>query len=144
MEFGHFLPSINTSISNINALDVNPRHQLYAFGGENGLVELWDPRNNKNVASLSSDENSSVDITALSFSNNGLEFSVANADGNVSIYDLRSSIPTITKLHPYGYSIKSLFWLDYEINGNLKNKIVSMDKKMLKIWDSRTVDKNWF
>ena len=47
-------------------------------------------------------------LTALRFSDSGLQCAVGTANGLVALYDLRSSRPLIVKDHNYGAAIKDI------------------------------------
>ena len=47
-------------------------------------------------------------LTALRFSNSGLQCAVGTQNGLVALFDLRSSRPSIVKDHNYGAPIKDI------------------------------------
>ncbi len=49
VEQGQFLAPLPSALPGINVCDQNPVHSLLCFGGENGMIECWDPRTKKQV-----------------------------------------------------------------------------------------------
>jgi len=70
-------------------------------------------------------------VTALRFLNDGLRMVVGTSFGQCSIYDLRKPDALLIKDHQYQYPINSLCPLP-------NNRILSTDKKIIKIWDTET------
>lgn len=50
LEQGRFLSSIETDLEKINCGAINPLHQLLAFGGEDGVIQCFDPRTRYSIA----------------------------------------------------------------------------------------------
>lgn len=48
------MSSLNASIAFLisQVCGINPRNALYCFGGEDGIVEFWDPRERKAIGFL--------------------------------------------------------------------------------------------
>jgi ribosome biogenesis protein ENP2 len=138
LEQGRFLKSWETSISAINSVRINPQHRLFAMGGENGVIEYWDPRYRKCVGSLSIESlpylpSGTNDVTSLHFLPDGLTMAVGTSSGFVLLYDLRSPIPFSHKDHQYGYPVKKI---DYHED---RHHIVSADCKVVKVWNKNDV-----
>lgn len=136
LDQGRFLnPYVMETELGINAVDVNPVHGLIAAGLEDGAVEFWDPRSRQRAAKLFVNDQleSSLEITALTFRNDGLNFACGTSDGRSLIYDLRSSTPTIVKDQGYGFDIKKIIWIDE--NESDTSKILTSDKRIAKVWD---------
>lgn len=135
LEQGKFMNSLNTDLPAVNTCSINPAHQLWAFGGENGKVEFWHPTQRKRIAGLDLThfvENvDSFEISALEFADDGLIFSVGVSTGQVLMFDLRRPTPLLIKDHQYGYPIKSI---KYHDSGN----VISADTKIVKFWDKNT------
>ncbi|KAJ3228096.1 Nucleolar protein 10 [Clydaea vesicula] len=140
LEQGKFLNPIPTDLNGVNVCEINPAHQLWSFGGEDGVLEFWHPTQRNRIAKLdvkgllekSQDYNqllnSSIEISSMKFADNGLTFAVGMSTGQILLYDLRRPTPVMIKDHQYGYPIKSL---SYHNSGN----IISADSKIVKIWD---------
>ncbi|KAJ3169537.1 Nucleolar protein 10 [Geranomyces variabilis] len=142
LDQGRFLTSLQTECPAINVMHVNPAHQLFGFGGEDGRVEFWHPRERRRIGALDigaavvkSLGSASLDafpqITALKFADDGLTYAVGTATGQVLTFDLRSASPMVIKDHQYGFPIKSLHM---HSTGN----VVSADTKIIKVWDKNT------
>ncbi|KAI9183483.1 Small ribosomal subunit biogenesis [Blastocladiella emersonii ATCC 22665] len=146
LEQGRFLNPLVTDSPGINKVEINPANQLWAFGGEDGCVEFWDPRVRTRIArvdvypSLQGRflDDSDLDyagnpvrpeISALAFRNDGLHLGVGTSTGHVLLYDLRTSTPRIVKDHQYGTEIRSLHWHDRSEN------VISADKKIIRMWN---------
>lgn len=109
-------------------------HGLLAFGTSVGTIEFIDPRIRTRIAAL---QGLDGEVSALNFSQSGLTLANGTARGIVSIYDLRRPVPLQKIDHGYGYAVKNLIWmttLDQE------RKIMSADKKSIKIWDEASGD----
>ena len=120
-------------------------HGLLAFGTSMGTVEFWDPRSRGRAAVLQSTQKSSSfeerqEITALEFDRSGLAIATGSSTGLIHIYDLRSPVPLLKKDHGYGYPIQTLIFLTSSTSTRAQTtepKILSADKRIIKIWDQR-------
>ena len=120
-------------------------HGLLAFGTSMGTVEFWDPRSRGRVAILQSTQQSSSigerqEITALEFDRSGLAIATGSSTGLIHLYDLRSPVPLLKKDQGYGYPIQTLIFLASSISTRAQTaepKILSADKRIIKIWDQR-------
>jgi ribosome biogenesis protein ENP2 len=104
-------------------------HNLLAFGTSIGTVEFWDPRSKSRVGLLSSQDG---EITALDFDRSGLSLATGSSEGLVQIFDLRRPVPILRKDQGYGYPIKTLIHM---ITSSQEKKILSADKRIIKLWD---------
>ena len=120
-------------------------HNLLAFGTSLGTVEFWDTRSKDRVGVLQSPIQTNVaegkpEITALEFHRSGLNIATGSSNGLVYLYDMRSPNPYLKKDQGYGYPIQTLLYL---ASGSQKrgqvtdSKILSADKRIIKIWDER-------
>ncbi|CAG8533303.1 12830_t:CDS:10 [Dentiscutata erythropus] len=139
---GRFLNPISTdATSGVNVCVINPAHQLFGFGTQDGVVEFWDPRSRSRVGLLSPsfpiDESNvqEFQITAMSYRNDGLSLAVGTSTGHILLYDLRNSSPWLVKDHQYGYPIKNINWYDNTTGDGGRGKVISADSKIMKIWD---------
>ncbi|CAH0516487.1 unnamed protein product [Peronospora belbahrii] len=121
-----------------NVLHLNPIHQLIGIGCEDGVVEMFDSRNQHRVGSLnvaahcaSKNSDKQLEVTALRFDDDGLTFGVGTSEGQCLLYDLRSSRPLLEKTHQYGLPIVNLQFHDYA------QKVISSDAKVIKIWNRK-------
>ncbi|KAH9876675.1 hypothetical protein J1614_003807 [Plenodomus biglobosus] len=118
-------------------------HNLLAFGTSIGTVEFWDSRSRNRVGILSSPQDAfegRSEITALTFPRSGLEVAVGDSNGLVHLYDLRSPKPTVKKDQGYGFPIKNIIYLDSSTSTRgqtTEPKILTADKRIIKIWDPR-------
>lgn len=124
---GKFLPSIYLSIPGAESICTSKTHSLYGVAGENGVCEFIDARTSEKVKLIDSKGSAA---TACCFSSDGIFFSVGTSEGIVSLYDLRSTDPVITKDHMYDFPITKV-----QIQ---KSSITSADKKSIKIWDRKS------
>lgn len=120
-------------------------HGLLAFGTSMGTVEFWDSRSRGRVAILPSTQKSSSieerqEITALEFDRSGLAIATGSSTGLIHLYDLRSPVPLLKKDQGYGYPIQTLIFLTSSTSTRAQTnepKILSADKRIIKIWDQR-------
>ncbi|KAF3936889.1 hypothetical protein ABW19_dt0206132 [Dactylella cylindrospora] len=123
--------------ANENAKEVNTGaqsavHGLLAFGTDQGTTELWDPRVGSRVATV---ERAGMDaITALAFDPTGLQLATGTSEGLIRLYDLRSPVPLLTKDQGYSFPIKNIIYLP-PIHSESETKILSADKRIIKIWN---------
>ncbi|KAE8453521.1 hypothetical protein EG329_010382 [Mollisiaceae sp. DMI_Dod_QoI] len=104
-------------------------HNLLAFGTSIGTVEFWDPRSKARVGILAGQEG---EITALDFDRSGLSLATGSSEGLVQIFDLRRPVPILTKDQGYGFPIKTLLHMT---TSSQEKKILSADKRIIKLWD---------
>ncbi|KAF2729534.1 nucleolar protein 10 [Polyplosphaeria fusca] len=117
-------------------------HNLCAFGTSLGTVEFWDSRQRSRVGTMSPQDalDGRSEITALTFHRSGLELAVGNANGRIHLYDLRSPVPLLKKDQGYGSPVKNLIYLDSAVSTRAQTsepKILSADRRTIKIWDAR-------
>ena len=134
---------INTGSVNVGAI-AEESHNLLAFGTSLGTVELWDSRSRGRVGTLLSPTDSSTssrsEITALEFHRSGLTFASGSSTGLIHLYDLRSPVPLLKKDQGYGYPIQTLTYLESSTSSRSTvsdPKILSADKRIIKLWDAR-------
>ena len=117
-------------------------HNLMAFGTSLGTVEYWDSRSRARVATLviPQDQAGRPQVTALDFHRAGITTAVGTSDGLIYLYDLRSPTPILRKDHGYGYPVQTLQFLTSSTSTRAQvsePKILSADRRILKIWDER-------
>jgi ribosome biogenesis protein ENP2 len=119
---------INTGSVNCAAI-AEDSHNLLAFGTSIGTVEFWDPRSKARVGILAGQEG---EITALDFDRSGLSLATGSSEGLVQLFDLRRPVPILHKDQGYGYPIKTLLHMT---TSSQEKKILSADKRIIKLWD---------
>ncbi|CZR51888.1 nucleolar protein 10 [Phialocephala subalpina] len=119
---------INTGSVNTAAV-AEESHNLLAFGTSVGTVEFWDPRSKSRVGILAGQEG---EITALDFDRSGLSLATGSSEGLVKIFDLRRPVPILSKDQGYGFPIKTLLHMT---TSSQEKKILSADKRIIKLWD---------
>ncbi|KAG9232324.1 WD repeat-containing protein-like protein [Amylocarpus encephaloides] len=119
---------INTGSVNCGAI-AEDSHNLLAFGTSIGTVEFWDPRSKARVGILAGQEG---EITALDFDRSGLSLATGSSSGLVQLFDLRRPVPILRKDQGYGYPIKTLMHMT---TSSQEKKILSADKRIIKLWD---------
>lgn len=120
-------------------------HNLLAFGTSLGTVEFWDSRSRSRVGTLPPlPQNDMIDgrqeVTALQFDRAGLNIATGSSTGLIHLYDLRSPKPTLKKDQGYGYPIQDLVFLTSSTSTRAQTdepKIMSADRRIIKIWDAR-------
>lgn len=119
---------INTGSVNTAAI-AEDSHNLLAFGTSIGTVEFWDSRSRSRIGLLSGQEGQ---ITALDFDRSGISLATGSSEGMVQIFDLRKPVPILSKDQGYGYPIQTLMHLT---TSSQEKKILSADKRIIKLWD---------
>lgn len=138
---------INTGSVNTGAI-AEESHNLLAFGTSIGTVELWDSRARGRAGILLPPTQSQPgemrhEITALEFDRSGLNLGTGSSNGLMHLYDLRSPVPYLKKDQGYGYPIHTLKFLNPSSRTReqtMEPKILSSDKRIIKIWDPRNGD----
>jgi ribosome biogenesis protein ENP2 len=155
LEQGRFLSSLTTSMPAVNVIKLSPALQLAAAGGTNGVVECWDPRARRHVASLdvgavtprgstaasavaatpaaAAAALSSCEVTALRFSTDGLRMLAGTSTGHALLFDVRSARPLQVKAHQYALPIVDVRFHD------ASRTYVTLDAKVAKFWSVETV-----
>ncbi|KAF7892027.1 hypothetical protein EAF00_008329 [Botryotinia globosa] len=126
---------INTGSVNCASI-AEESHNLMAFGTSIGTVEFWDSRSKARVGILAGQQGG---ITALDFDRSGISIATGSSEGMVQLYDLRRPVPILTKDQGYGYAIKTLMHMT---TSSQEKKILSADKRIIKLWDE-TDGKAW-
>ena len=121
-------------VGSVNAAAIaDTTHNLLAFGTSLG-TEFWDPRSRTRVGTLSSPQG---EITAVDFSPSGMSVITGSSTGSMQIFDLRRPTPLLTKDQGYGFPIKKLIHMT---TMSQERKILSADKRIVKIWDEASGD----
>lgn len=109
-------------------------HGLCAFGTTVGSVEFFDPRSKNRVAVLGGQEG---EITALDYSKDGLSLALGTSTGQIRIFDLRNPRPLLVKEQGMGLPVKNLIHLT---TPTAERKLLSADRRTIKIWDEQSGD----
>jgi ribosome biogenesis protein ENP2 len=143
-------------ILGVNTIDINPAHQLFAFGLEgNGTVQFWDPRSRSSVGSLKLprsrllpvpgpilpgiNDTANLSVTAIASRTDGLSYAVGTSTGHILLYDIRAARPFALKDQGYGLPVKNVCWIDGGSRMAGDGMVLSADKKVIKIWDRNSV-----
>ncbi|OQN98444.1 hypothetical protein B0A48_15714 [Cryoendolithus antarcticus] len=119
-------------------------HGLLAFGTSIGTVEFWDPRSRHRVSVLSSAydhgdvHEGRPEVTAVTFHSSGLQLATGSSTGIVHTYDMRSPVPLLRKDQGYGFPIHTLKYLPVPGSSSGEERIMSADKRIIKLWDAET------
>ncbi|KAH7345583.1 WD40-repeat-containing domain protein [Rhizoctonia solani] len=135
--------SLNSDVEGVNAIDINPAHQLFSFGIDGrGVVDFWDPRARARLSSLELPPGEEG-VTALASRADGLSLAVGTAAGKTLLYDLRSARPFATKDQGYGLPVQSVSWIEGGSRMAGDGLVISADKKVVKIWDRNSPGTNF-
>ena len=123
-------------------------HNLLAVGTSLGTVEFWDSRARNRAGVLNPPWardafEGKQEITSLQFHSSGLTIATGSSLGLTHLYDLRSPLPLLKKDQGYGFPIQDIIFLDASTESQsqtINSKILTADKRIIKIWDSRTGD----
>ncbi|KAM3531021.1 hypothetical protein NHJ13051_000987 [Beauveria bassiana] len=119
-------------VGSVNVAAIAERsHNLLAFGTSIGTVEFWDPRSKSRVALLAGHEG---EVTALDFNESGLSLATGSSTGMVQLFDLRRPTPMLKKDHGYGFPVQNL---KHMTTSSQEKKVMSADKRIIKIWDEK-------
>ncbi|KAI5965056.1 ENP2 [Candida theae] len=139
LEQGRFLNPLQLeSESGVNMVTINKVHGLISAGLEDGTVEFWDPRSKSRAGKLWIDEQlneSGIQVSAVSFRRDGLNFACGTSSGKTLLYDLRTNQPSVVKDQGYGFEIKNIEWLENTLK---PDAVLTSDKRIAKIWDRNT------
>lgn len=135
---------INAGSVNTGAV-ADESHNLLAFGTSTGTVELFDSRAKGKAAILSPPAETQngmgkAEVTALEFHRSGLTLGTGSSEGIVHLFDLRSPTPVLKKDQGYGYPIHTIDFLTpstFTREQTTEPKILTSDKRIIKIWDAR-------
>ncbi|GAO14975.1 uncharacterized protein UV8b_00516 [Ustilaginoidea virens] len=116
------------------AANAENTHNLMAFGTSIGTVEFWDPRSKSRVALL---EGHDGQVTALNFGSSGLSLATGSSTGIIQLFDLRRPVSLLRKDQGYGFPVKKLIHMT---TSSQERKIMSADKRTIKLWDEATGD----
>ncbi|KAH6900901.1 WD repeat-containing protein [Coprinopsis sp. MPI-PUGE-AT-0042] len=145
----------NGDILGVNAVDINPAHQLLAFGVDgNGTVQFWDHRSRTNAGILrlpagrllplnAINSGQALSITAISSRHDGLSYAIGTSSGHTLLYDIRAANPFALKDQGYGLPMKDVIWLEGGSRMAGDGLVLSADKKVIKIWDRNTPTQNF-
>ncbi|KAJ7910609.1 NUC153 and WD40 repeat-containing nucleolar rRNA processing-related protein [Mycena leptocephala] len=110
-------------ILGVNTIDVNPAHQLLAFGLEGtGSAQFWDPRSRTSVGVLrlprsrlmppGAGNDTALSVTAISSRADGLSYALGTSTGHTLLYDIRAAKPFALKDQGYGLPVKNVVWIE--------------------------------
>jgi len=126
-----------TNAEAINTVKINPVHQLFALGCDNGFVECMDPRSKRIIGCINACESintmaglmDSSSVTAFEYDTDGISFAVGTNKGKVGLFDLRKQGAVYVKDHNSEEPIVKIAYHDTSKN------IFSADTQLVKIWD---------
>lgn len=137
-------------ILGVNTIDVNPAHQLLAFGLEGtGSAQFWDPRSRSCVGVLrlprsrlmppGAGGDGALSVTAISSRADGLSYALGTSTGHTLLYDIRAGQPFALKDQGYGLPVKNVVWIEGGSRMAGDGMVLSADRKVIKIWDRNSV-----
>ncbi|KAJ2888392.1 Small ribosomal subunit biogenesis [Coemansia asiatica] len=138
---GRFMTPMATQARGVNVVRINPAHQLFGFGLENGGVEFWDPRVRTCIGSLAPHANDGAETSALAFRQDGLGAAVGTSAGHVLLYDLRQARPWQIKDQRFGLPVRVLDWLEPVRGVHVEApeaRVLSADARSIKLWGATT------
>ncbi|KAK3905246.1 WD40-repeat-containing domain protein [Staphylotrichum tortipilum] len=124
---------INVGAVNVAAV-AEKTHGLCAFGTSISTVEFYDPRSKGRVAVLGGHDG---EVTALDYSDDGLSLALGTSTGQIRVFDLRNPRPLLKRDQGMGLPIKNLIHLKTPTE---ERKLLSADKRIIKIWDEQSGD----
>ncbi|KAH9477781.1 Ribosome biogenesis protein enp2-like protein [Psilocybe cubensis] len=140
-------------ILGINVVDINPAHNLLAFGVDgNGTTQFWDPRSRTRVGTLRlprerlqsvGTTQDALSVTAIASRIDGLSYAIGTSTGHTLLYDIRAAKPFALKDQGYGLPVKNVSWIEGGSRMAGDGMVLSADKKVIKIWDRNTPATNF-
>ncbi|KZP15926.1 hypothetical protein FIBSPDRAFT_795006 [Athelia psychrophila] len=150
-------------IAGVNTIDINPAHQLFAFGIEGtGALQFWDPRSRSSVGTLrlprsrllptaptaavslpGINDAAALSVTAIASRADGLSYAVGTSTGHTLLYDIRAARPFALKDQGYGLPVKNVCWIEGGSRMAGDGMVLSADKKVIKIWDRNSPSTNF-
>lgn len=137
LEQGRYLQPYDSGSNEVNVCEINKEHQMLTVGTVDGKVVAFDPRAKSKIGVLDVTlaegiQNASLPaITALCF-RDPLNMAVGTSLGNIFLYDIRSNKPRFSKEHAYNLPISNIIF------HKKNNKVITADRKIIKIWDYET------
>ncbi|CAK5275517.1 unnamed protein product [Mycena citricolor] len=149
LEQGRFMTPLvlqddEADIPGVNVIDINPVHQLFAFGIEsNGTAQFWDPRSRSRVGLLRLPRSrllppgsaNDISVTAISSRSDGLSYALGTSTGHTLLYDIRAAQPFALKDQGYGLPVQNVSWIEGGSKMAGDGMVLSADKKVIKIWE---------
>ncbi|KAJ7135990.1 hypothetical protein C8R44DRAFT_608792 [Mycena epipterygia] len=141
-------------ILGVNTIDVNPAHQLLAFGLDGtGSAQFWDPRSRSCVGLLrlprsrlmppGAGGDGALSVTAISSRADGLSYALGTSTGHTLLYDIRAGQPFALKDQGYGLPVKNVVWIEGGSRMAGDGMVLSADRKVIKIWDRNSPSTNF-
>ncbi|KAF7289947.1 NUC153 domain-containing protein [Mycena indigotica] len=144
------LEDAEEEIYGVNVIDVNPAHQLLAFGIDGGGAQFWDPRSRSRVGvlhlplnRLGSSTDATPGVTAISSRVDGLSYALGTSTGHTLLYDIRAGKPFALKDQGYGLPVKSVAWIEGGSRMAGDGLVLTADKKVIKVWDRNSPSNNF-
>ena len=133
LEQGRYFAPFETKIDHINSCDIDTTHLLCSFGGNNGIVECWDPRSKECIAKLDMfdsipDISPTPGIEKIKFGNDGLTLAVGLSSGHTGVYDIRRYKPLYVLNQKNHISIRDINF------HSQSNTIITADSKSIRYW----------
>ncbi|GMH41351.1 hypothetical protein BSKO_09261 [Bryopsis sp. KO-2023] len=140
---GRFNAPLATRMSSISACGYSPSHGLFGCVGDDGILECFDLRQNTAVGAINAAKSSGAPdagLTSLRFDDSGFNVAVGTTNGLVSIFDLRSQKPMLTKDHMYGAPIIDIKFHSASCGGDMAGvkRVISSDTHIVKVWSADT------
>ncbi|KAF8208408.1 hypothetical protein K438DRAFT_1812176 [Mycena galopus ATCC 62051] len=141
-------------ILGVNTIDINPAHQLLAFGLDGvGAAQFWDHRSRTSVGVLrlprsrlmppGAAGDAPLSVTAISSRADGLSYAVGTSTGHTLLYDIRAAQPFALKDQGYGLPVKNVAWIEGGSRMAGDGMVLSADRKVIKIWDRNSPATNF-
>ncbi|KAJ3517899.1 hypothetical protein NLJ89_g215 [Agrocybe chaxingu] len=159
LEQGRFMTPVvlddkdDGEILGVNVVDINPVHQLLAFGIDgNGTAQFWDPRSRAMVGTLRlpsgrlvpvGKQDEGISVTAIASRVDGLSYAIGTSTGHTLLYDIRAAKPFALKDQGYGLPVKNVSWIEGGSRMAGDGMVLSADKKVIKIWDRNSPASNF-
>ena len=134
VNIGRFQSPFISASEELTCITYTPRLELAATGSIDSMVEFWDTRSKEKAHTMQLPEGmQGQEVSAIEFEpSQALQVAIGTEKGKVLTYDMRFPVPLYTLSHHYRFPIKSIKYHE------ASRKLITADKKIIKIWDQQT------
>lgn len=135
---GRFMAPLESLCPELTCVDYNEQYHMIAVGGIDGVAEFWDMNSRERAIELPIKDHEAFsnwtmeEISAVKFSEDGINVAIGTEKGKVRMFDIRYPIPMYELQHQYRKPINKLTF-----HAGSK-KLFSSDSKVIKIFEQDT------
>ena len=134
LSLGRFQSPFLSDSEELICLDYSPNLELVATGTIDSKVEFWDQNQRVKAHTLELPAGlQGQEVTSIAFEpSQALQVAIGTEKGKVLTYDMRYPVPLFTLNHHYRFPIKTIKYHQES------RKLITADKKIVKIWDQQS------